>query len=72
MENANSIAIAGGAVAVALIDRLVAGRILSASDARGVLTEAQRRLEPFVMNSDAAAAARIVSDLFQGLSENSA
>lgn len=63
MESANSIAIAGGAIIVSLIETMIARGILSADDARGVLVEAQERLVPFTMSADAAEAVRIIGDL---------
>ena len=50
----DSIAIAGGAVAVSLIDALIERKILSAEDGQYILMRAQDRLVPHLENPDAA------------------
>jgi hypothetical protein len=60
----NSIAIAGGAVAVSLIDALIERKILSAEDGQYILMRAQDRLVPHLENPDAARASRIIGELF--------
>jgi len=60
----NSIAIAGGAVAISLIDALIEQSILSAEDGADVLMRAQDRLIPHLKNPDAALAANIIGELF--------
>jgi hypothetical protein len=64
-------AIAGGAIAIALIDNLIERGVLTTQSARDVLAEAQRRVVPFTSNADATEAARIISKLFQGLPDDS-
>jgi hypothetical protein len=74
MRTANAVAIAGGAVSVALIDFLIESKFLAPDNARAILTEAKTRLQPFmttttasggiVMNTDATEAARIIGELY--------
>jgi hypothetical protein len=68
MQNANSISIAGGAIAVALIDALVAQNVLSMDAKRGILAAAGNRLAPYANNPDASAAARLIGELLRGVS----
>lgn len=68
----NSIAIAGGALAVSLVDALIERDVLSAEDGKYLLMRAQDRLIPFLDNPDAARAARIIGELFDGLGKNRA
>ncbi len=70
MYNANAVAIAGGAIAIALIDRLIAKKLLTADEARVILTNAQTRLQPFLDVPDAVEGARIIGGVFQGLPKN--
>lgn len=81
-RNATAIAIAGGAVAVALIDALTKNNMLTADTARKILTDAKARLKPHetmlpegggpggnvIPNPDVIEAERIIGDLFKGLS----
>jgi hypothetical protein len=60
----NSIAIAGGAVAVSLIDALIEQKVLDAEAGAYILMRAQDRLIPHLENPDAARAARIIGELF--------
>jgi hypothetical protein len=66
-----AIAIAGGAIAIALIDNLIERGVLTTENGRDVLAEAQRRLAPFTSNADATEADRIISKLFQGIPNHS-
>lgn len=66
-----SVAIAGGAIAVALIDNLVRQNLLT-PETGAILTDAQARLQPFLTSPDAVEAARIISGLFTGLAEDGA
>jgi hypothetical protein len=78
MRTANAVAIAGGAVTVALIDFLIESKFLAPDNARAILTEAKTRLQPFmttttasggiVMNTDATEAARIIGELYGTIS----
>ena len=63
MENAGSIGIAGGAIALSLVDMLVMKGILTEEDRSTVLDEAQSRIAAFAMDQDAATAARIISSM---------
>jgi polyhydroxyalkanoate synthesis regulator phasin len=73
--NSNSssiaVAIAGGAIAIALIDNLIERGVLTTQNGRDVLAEAQRRLAPFGHTADATEAVRIISMLLQGLPDTS-
>jgi hypothetical protein len=66
-----AIAIAGGAIAIALLDNLIERGVLTTENGRDVLAEAQRRLVPFTDNADVANAGRIISSLFQGMPNHS-
>jgi hypothetical protein len=77
MWNAMSIAIAGGAVSVALIEFLTTTGVLTRDDAREILTDAKTRLGPFMSittptgvalnNPDAVNAARIIAELYNSV-----
>ena len=63
MEHADAIAIAGGAIALSLIDTLVMKGIITAEDRSTILDEAQRRIYGFGSDQAAANAARILSSI---------
>jgi hypothetical protein len=60
----NSIAIAGGAVGVSLIDALIEQNVLSAEDGAYILMRAQDQLISHLENPDAARTAKIIGELF--------
>jgi len=60
----NAIAIAGGAVAVSLVDALIEQKILTPESGAYILMRAQDRLIPHLENPDAARAAKIIGELF--------
>jgi hypothetical protein len=66
-----AIAIAGGAIAIALLDNLIERGVLTSENGRDVFAEAQRRLVPFTDNADVTEAERIISCLFQGMPNHS-
>lgn len=64
---ANSIAIAGGAVAVALFETLVERNVIEVTDARLLLEKAQANLDRLMSGagrSDAVGAAKILDDMY--------
>jgi hypothetical protein len=63
-------AIAGGAIAVALIDKLISEGILTRQAGLDILGDAQRRLLPFTTSAEATHAARIISGIYQTVSKN--
>jgi len=63
MENADAIAIAGGALALSLIDTLVLKKIITAEDRQSILDDAQRRLVPYGIDQAAGNAARILTSM---------
>jgi hypothetical protein len=77
MWNAMSIAIAGGAVSVALIEFLTKTDVLTRDDAREILIDAKTRLGPLMSittptgadlrNPDAVNAARIIAELYNSV-----
>jgi hypothetical protein len=66
-----AIAIAGGAIAIALLDNLIERGVLTTENGRDVLAEAQRRLVAFTNNADVSEADRVISCLFQGMPNHS-
>ncbi len=72
MRSLNSIAIAGGAIASALINALVKKGLLTADEAVTALSDAQRQISVFIQSggSDAVEAARIVGDLVATINKN--
>jgi hypothetical protein len=68
MINANSIAIAGGAIAASLVDVLTDKGLLSKDEAASVRAKALQFLTPYTMtSSDANAACRIITYMLIGL-----
>jgi hypothetical protein len=66
--NANSIAIAGGAIAFSLVDVLTEKGLLTKDEAARVGAKALQFLTPYTMtSSDADAACRIITDRLVGL-----
>jgi hypothetical protein len=80
MRNAIAVAIAGGAVSVALIEFLTKTGVLTRDDAREILTDAKTRLGPFmtittptgvdINNGNAIEASRIIGDLYNAVAQN--
>jgi len=65
MHNANVVAIAGGAISVALVNHLIAIGILNAEAAKGIFAEATKSIQPFAENDpDALQAIRLVANLY--------
>ena len=64
MRTGNDIAIAGGAVALALIDHLVKSGKLTTDDAKAILTAAQARVRIFPTENEAAL---VVGEIYGGL-----
>jgi hypothetical protein len=71
LRTAEHIAIAGGAVAGALLDALVKKNIFTHAEARTVMDAAYTRLQPFMGTADGATAGRIIGEWRDGLPENS-
>jgi hypothetical protein len=68
MINANSIAIAGGAIAFSLVEVLADKGLLTKDEAASVGAKALHFLTPYTMtSSDADAACRIITDMLVGL-----
>lgn len=79
MRNANAIAIAGGAIATALINDMIKRGLLTTQDAKIILTDAQSRLQSVatipapngvgtVVSPDVTEASRIIGEIYAGLS----
>jgi hypothetical protein len=66
-----AIAIAVGAIAIALLDNLIERGVLTTENGRDVLAEAQRRLIPFTNNADVTEADRVIGSLFQEMPNHS-
>ena len=72
MRNANSIAIAGGAIATAVINALVKKGVLTPDEAIQALGDAQRQLVIFLQagSPDALEAAKIVGECVATINKN--
>jgi hypothetical protein len=62
LRTADHIAIAGGAVAAALLDALVTKKVLTVAEAKAVMDDAHTRLRPFMTTADGAESGRIISE----------
>jgi hypothetical protein len=81
MRKALAVAIAGGALSVALVDFLSKTDVLTPNNAREILTDARTRLERILMsttatganikNPDAIEAIRIISELYKAVASPS-
>ena len=75
VRTAYAMAAAGGAISTALTDALVKKGILTNTEAREVLSDAQNRLGPFIglgaAGADAAEGSRIIGELMAGLPKGS-
>jgi hypothetical protein len=63
--NAQALAIAGGAIAAALIDALHDKGILDLMEARAILDKAMHRIGPVVMTPEGGQASRLVADMLK-------
>jgi hypothetical protein len=66
-----AIAVAGGAIAIALLDNLIERGVLTTENGRDVLADAQRRLVAFINNADFTEADRVIRGLLQGMPNHS-
>jgi trans-aconitate methyltransferase len=66
MRTAADLGIGGGAVALALVDRLVAKNILTPDDAKAILADAQKRAMIF---PDGVEGARVVGEIYASLTK---
>jgi len=65
-EKRSNLGLAGGAVAMAMIDKLVELKVINRADALDVLATAQKRLVA-LRTTEAAQAARIIGDVYAKL-----